>query len=177
MALTLPTSDDLFTFWGDEADDLDPARADMLIRLSANLFWLATDVEDDPTDARLADLVKFAIMDMAIHLFVTRDDIDAAYSPAQSERIGSYSYSKNFGTGAAAMARQIQAGSHTGAVLFDRVVEYYMDQAFFGSGTVSSEQVFKQGFVPLQYAVDFAQYFGRLDDPSYTRSECYAFLT
>lgn len=136
MALTQPTTDDFWSFWGDEADVEDDARATIMLELATNLMWMATQLEDDPTDSRLASMVKFGIIDMAIYLYVSRDDIDAQYSPLNSERVGSYSYTKDY----IRAVRNVGQGKETGAALFDKVVEYYNDQ-IMGDWLVSGEKL------------------------------------
>lgn len=143
MALTVPQVDQFYTFWGDEADDVDVPRAQTMLELATNLMWLATNLEDDPTDSRMASLVNFAIMDMAIHLYVTRDDINAEYSPFNSERVGSYSYSKTYRS----MMTQVNKGEKTGVPLFDTVVDYYLEQAM--GSWVTSERLTHHHFRPL----------------------------
>lgn len=141
MALTIPSTDQFFAFWGDEADTEDDTRATTFLNLAAQLLWLATGIDDDPADSRLNNLVQYAICDMAIYLYVTRDDIDANYSPFQSEHVGSYAYSKSY----VHVSAQVTTGQATGVALFDRVVAYYVDQALnSGSGWTTSEHVFYQ---------------------------------
>lgn len=140
MALTVPTQQDLTDFWGDTyPPELTTARANMLLDLATNLMWLGTSLEADPTDTRLANLVKYGILDMAIFMYIQREELDAIYSPFTSERVGSYSYSK--------MMKNVTEGIDTGVPLFDRVVAYYRDLAM--TGWTSSEDVMGEGFVPL----------------------------
>jgi hypothetical protein len=143
MALTVPLPSDLYLFWGSEADDTDDVRATAFLDLATNLMWLAIELEVDPADVRLKNLVKYAIIDMAIYMWVSRDDIDASYSPFTTERVGSYSYSK--------LARAVTQGIDTGVPIFDRVVLYYKQLSMSsGSGWTTSEAVFDQGYVPLR---------------------------
>lgn len=148
MALTVPSVADFRAFWGSEADDIDDARASELLDLATNLLWIAVDLDDDPDDPRLFSLVQLAIMDMAIYLFATRDDLEAAYSPFQSEHIGSYSYAKSWH----AQATNIANGTITGVPIFDKVVEYFVNQAMYDGGFISSENVFHHGYVSLREA-------------------------
>jgi hypothetical protein len=143
MALTVPSQTDLEDFWGDTyPTELTVDRANMLLDLSTNLMWLGTSLEADPTDARLASLVKYGIMDMAIYMYIYREELDAVYSPFSSERVGSYSYSK--------MLKSVQQGIDTGVQIFDRVVAYYRDLAMAAcGGWTSSESVFRNGYIPL----------------------------
>ena len=151
MALTLPTTDVFFSFWGDEADT-DVARALVFLQLAADLFYLTTGVTDDPTDPAIARLVPYAIMDMAIYLEVNRSDLQSSYSPFSSEHIGSYSYSKQF------ISKALDAS--TGVPLFDRVVQWFLNQAYTDS-SATSEWVFEQGYVPEYQKILVAQ------DPSW----------
>lgn len=161
MALTVPSFDEFVAFWGDEAPtSIDEDRADLLLSLSADLLWLATGLDDDPVDSRLALLVKYAICDMAIFIFLHRDDIDAEYSPFQSERIGSYSYSKSYSK----LTRTVSSNEPTGVPLFDRVVAEILDDLAYGSGTiVAGKKVFREDYVPLAYEAGFTPIY---QDPS-----------
>lgn len=145
MALTLPQPPDLATFWGDQDFDEDDDRANTIIQLSANLLWMATGLENDPTDTRLLFMVKLAIMDMAIFLFVTRDNIDAEYSPFVSEHIGSYSYAKTY----TKATSQVAVGKATGAAIFDSLVSY-LNLLAMGNWT-SAESVYEHGYIPLSF--------------------------
>lgn len=143
MALTVPAQADLQDFWGDTyPSELTTARAAMLLDLSTNLMWLGTSLEADPSDARLASLVKYGILDMAIFMYIYREELDAVYSPFTSERVGSYSYSK--------MMKAVQQGIDTGVPMFDRIVAYYRDLAMAADGGwTSSESIFRNGYIPL----------------------------
>lgn len=153
MALTLPTPEEFLLFWGDEAEEVDDERISLLISLSADLLYLATGITEDPKDARLAQLVKYAICDMSIYIFLTRENINEEYSPFQSERVGSYSYSKTFDR----LSRKVNLlgpafNETTGVPLFDRVVMELMDYLTYGSGTVvAGQRVFREYYVPLVY--------------------------
>lgn len=146
MSITVPSTQLFYSFWGDEADDQDVDRATIFLNLAADLLWLGTGLDTDPTDARLSQLVQYAICDMAIYLYVTRDDIDAVYSPFQSERVGSYSYSKSY----VQATKAVSKGESTGVPLFDMLVSYLTDQAITAAGgLLTSEWVFKKGLPPL----------------------------
>lgn len=144
MSLTIPSTDDLYTLWGEEADSTDVARAQMFLDLSSQLLWLATGIDDDPTDARLLNLIKYGMCDMAIYLYVTRDDIDANYAPFQSESIGSYRYSKGYVYSSRSYTTATQAaaqGQQTGVPLFDAAVSYYTEQAYSEDGWDSNDTI------------------------------------
>lgn len=148
MSVSLPSVDDFNDFWGDEADDTDPDRATLFIQLAADLLWLATGIENDPEDIRLALLLKYAILDMAVYLYVTRDSINETYGPYQSERIGSYSYTKSYDR----TQRAVILNTATGVLFFDKVVQYLLDEALYADGLLSTENVFHRGYQPLLFA-------------------------
>lgn len=153
MTLSLPTAEELFDFWGADAE-ADTDRADLLIQLSADLLWLATKIEDDPADPRLANLVKYAILDMAAYLYINRDSINENYSPFNSERIGSYSYSKMYSRAYSRLSKTITGNEPTGVPLFDRVVDELLDAATFATTmTVGGEHIFAETYLPYQWEV------------------------
>jgi hypothetical protein len=89
----VPESEQLALFWGDEAPTSDANwddRADASLRAAADLLYMVTGITDLPSDARSGRLVQYAIMDMAIKLYVAEPS--EAYSTYDGERIGSYSY-------------------------------------------------------------------------------------
>jgi hypothetical protein len=146
MALTAPTPADLYTFWGSEVEDVDDEKAIVLLEIATNLFWMATQIEDYPSDPRLASMIKYAIIDMGIYLWASREDINQNYSPFYSEHVGSYSYAKTAGR----MTKAVLNGSDTGVALFDRLVHFYVEQSMAaGGGWTTSESVWDQGYVPL----------------------------
>ena len=149
--ITLPTYEEFAQFWGDGAPtDIDQDRAELFIQLSSDLLWLATKIDDDPADSRLAQLVKYAICDMAAYLYVSRDSLDEAYSPFNSERIGSYSYSKTY----TRLNKAIAFNEPTGVPFFDRVVAELLDEDAYGdSMIVGGQQIFPDQYIPLQYEV------------------------
>lgn len=117
MTLALPSANDTWTFWGPEADTSDSARTDFWIQAAADLVWMYTGIDSTPTDARMARFVGYAIMDMAVYLQASREDVTEDYSPFSGETIGSYSYSKNYRKMAATAG---QGG--TGVPFFDALV-------------------------------------------------------
>jgi len=90
-------------------------------------------------------MVKFALMDMTIYLMVSRDDLDASYSPFNSETIGSYRYQKSY----IKAVQAITTNQPTGAELFDKLVAYLEEVSYAGPGQslISSEDVFHPGFI------------------------------
>lgn len=144
--ITLPTSTDFFTLWGDEAGEVDNARAELFIQLASNLFWAATGMTDDPTDPNLFNMVQYAIMDMALYLYISREDIDGEYAPYLSERVGSYSYSKSYSR----VNSAVQLGNKTHVMLFDKCVDYLVEDAMHsGGGWATSTNLYPRPFVPL----------------------------
>jgi hypothetical protein len=151
MAVTLPDIDDFELFFGEDIPDDQEERVTLFIQMAADLLWLATGIDDDPSDTRLTRLVQDAILDMASYSYVNRNDLSSSYSPFNSERIGSYSYSKGFT--ASALVGQ------SGVPLFDKIVAYLtqIDWLTYDSGT--STEVFRYCDVP------FVRIGGREYDP------------
>lgn len=135
----VPSVGELAVFWGDEAptDDVDwDVTAANVLQQATDLLFMVTGMGDLPTDARQARLVQYAIMDMAILLYIS--DPSEAYSPYSSERIGSYSYT---------LKQNAQKGT-TGAFWWDTVVAAIRDGEWNTavSLVVAGEQVFHQGY-------------------------------
>lgn len=135
MALTTPSLQDFYSLWGDEADTSNEERATSFLEVATYLMWLATGLDNDPKDPRLSNMVQLGICDMAIYLYVTRDDIDENYSPFQSERVGSYNYSKSYLSEAKAQVAAAGTSQPTGVPLFDSIVQYFITESMSsGSG-------------------------------------------
>jgi hypothetical protein len=178
MSLTLPSTSDLYAFWGDEADPVDTDSATLAIQQAGGLLMLATTLNADPADSNLAFLVKWAICDMAIYLLIARDNRDAEYSPFQSERVGSYSYSKSSARLYARISKTILINEPTGVLLFDRVVAELCDILAYGDGTiVGGKLVFREDYVPLAYEANALAPFFRFLDPEDHTGQQSPFLT
>lgn len=110
------------------------------LRLSTDLFFMATGLKTYPTVPFELRMVNEAIYQMAWYLQESHENQEAMFSPFSSERIGSYSYSK--------MAKAVQDGDKTGVDWFDRAVEYFSDKNIHDGGLfdVISEKVFPHGF-------------------------------
>ncbi len=113
MALASPTVAELATFSGRATNTFTDYAVEALAQATL-LFYLATDLNDYPTDVNLAKLAKNGIMDMADKIYLGQPHRQASASPYQSETIGSYSYSK--------AATSIKKGDATGVMWFDLAV-------------------------------------------------------
>lgn len=131
MPLTLPTPYDLQNHKEGVSD------ADALQR-AADLLFLGAGISTDPTDPLEKRLVRDAIMDMAWYLQTAHEDLEESFSPFQSERIGSYSYTK--------AQRAVQSGQATGVPAFDTAISYFLALAMGGVPVTDSEWVFKPGY-------------------------------
>lgn len=171
MSLTLPVTDDLYAFWGDEADAVDLTSATLAIQQAAALLSIAAGITDDPTDTNLALLVKWAMVDMAIYLLIAKDNRDAEYSPFQSEHVGSYSYSKSSARLYARTMKTILINDPTGCMLFDRVVAELLDILAYGDGlVVGGKMVFREDYAPLAFEANGIQQWYKFLDASDTTS-------
>ena len=140
MALVPPDTDEYEDFvHGDVPDDEDWTES--ALQQATDLFWLATGLVVYPTDAQEERIAKYAIMEMAQYLLIQDDNTTEILSPYNSERIGSYSYSK------AAQARNsIQTGTPLGLFWWDRAISLFStdDTSLIWS---SSEKVIPQPFL------------------------------
>lgn len=138
MPLTLPGEDELDDFSMNETDRFDGDQKDNAIQQAADLLFIATGLDEDPTDARTARIVNYAILAMAWKLLDVTDNTTEINSPFQSETIGSYSYSK--------MLASISQGLMTGVSWFDIAVKMLLGATTDGTVWSKSENVFSQPF-------------------------------
>jgi hypothetical protein len=113
MSLTPPTVADLANFTGRASNTFGDFASEALTQATL-LFYLATDLEEYPTDINLANLAKYGILDMADSLYLSQPYKESTASPFQSETIGSYSYSR--------LTRSVKKGNDTGVTWFDLAV-------------------------------------------------------
>jgi hypothetical protein len=147
--IPLPPVSDVVLFWGDEAPDITDtivaSRLAMWTQAAADLLWLYVDLTNQPDYPRVARLVNWAIMDMAVYLYANREDVTENYSEFSGETIGSYSYSKNFRR----IAGQSGTGGATGVPFFDLVVDAFTTGKLSGLVLLSdsNEFVFQPGYL------------------------------
>lgn len=134
MPLAPPTVDDLQGFSNEEFPDDSHEFLGTLLQGATDAIWIFTGMDEYPSDARLARITRFAIMDLALWLQSQAEHRTEINSPFSSERIGSYSYSK---------MQQAQRGEDTGI--------YWLNLLFMalkapgtdgGASWVDSERVF-----------------------------------
>ncbi len=82
------------------------------------LFSLNTTVVDDPSDTNELALTRYAILQMADHIYLEQPHARAKASPFNSETIGSYSYSKG-----SAAARALAGDKSTGLMWWDLAMQ------------------------------------------------------
>jgi len=112
------------------------------IQRAADLFTMATGIDkqeelDGPLEVRIW---QQAVLEMAWAITERHEDAEASFSPFNSERIGSYSYSK--------AQKAVSEGEKTGVSAFDEAVAYFLSKAINGDygHAVASEWVFKPGY-------------------------------
>ena len=93
MALVPPNMFEYDIFVHGELPD-DEDWAVLALQQATDLFWLATGLAEYPSDPQYSRIAKNAIMEMAQWLLVQDENKTEIFSPYNSERIGSYSYSK-----------------------------------------------------------------------------------
>jgi hypothetical protein len=112
------------------------------LQRATDLMEVAIDVPEDPEDELAYRIMTTGILSMAHAIYVVSgEDSTALYAPFQSERLGSYSYSK--------LAQSVSDRAATGIPGFDQAVRYFQtlatangaDTSPFG---VTSEHVFAE---------------------------------
>jgi hypothetical protein len=124
--------------------DADEEFAEIVLQQATDLFFIATELEEDPTDETSLRIMNMGITELAYALFVQSEDKAAMYSPFSSERIGSYSYSK--------VANALMKAEMTGIPMFDLAVQYFRGGADGGDGviTMRAEDVFAQPYLDFE---------------------------
>jgi len=113
MALASPTVADLAIFTGRESTSFNDFAGEALAQATL-LFYLATGINEYPTDLDQSKLAKYGILDMADKIYLSQPYREASASPYQSESIGSYSYSRTVSA--------VKKGDATGVMWFDLAV-------------------------------------------------------
>jgi hypothetical protein len=127
------------------------------LQRATDLMEVATGVHEDPEDELAYRIMQTGILSMGHAIYaVSGEDAEALYSPFQSERLGSYSYSK--------MQQAVADKGLTGVPAFDQAVKYFsgLEQAAGGDSAafgLTSEQVWKQPYPVSEEAGE------RLRDP------------
>lgn len=135
MPLTPPTVEELETFRHDEAFPEDEHEyLDFILQMATDAVWVFTGVDSYPKDARKTRIFQYAIMDLTLWLLSQAEHRDEINAPFNSERIGSYSYSK---------MQQASRGEDTGIYWLNLLFAMLRSPGEDGSSSwVSSERVF-----------------------------------
>jgi len=120
VAITVPDVDDLTEFTGKDYTSYDEDYVDNVLQQSADLFTMATGLTTDQTEELELRVQNYAILSMADYLIPLKDTTS---TDMQSERIGSYSYSR--------MTKEASLGNETGIGWWDRAI------SFFNSGSAT----------------------------------------
>jgi hypothetical protein len=112
------------------------------LQRATDLMEIAIDVHEDPEDELAYRIMTTGILSMAHAIYVVSgEDSTALYAPFQSERLGSYSYSK--------LAQAVTKKVDTGIPGFDQAVRYFQNLAMAAGADsspfgVTSEHVFAE---------------------------------
>jgi hypothetical protein len=142
MTLAPPTVADLAAFTGRTSNSFGQF-ADQALAQATLLFYIATDLDEYPTDVNLSMLVKNGILDMADKIYLSQPYQEASASPFQSETIGSYSYSK--------AVASVKKGDNTGIMWFDLAVNKLKAA---GSGIAAHGSIHGMEYDGLEFASD-----------------------
>lgn len=136
--LPVPTVDELAAFTGRPVNTF-PAFASMALTEATLMFQTLTKLPAYPDDPDLAQLARFAIVEMADRIIGEQPYSTIKSSPFQTETIGSYSYSKVTPT-----TKTVQQGSRSGLFWWDIAVDELtvLSQTLTAHGSV---EVFPDG--------------------------------
>lgn len=115
--LAAPTSTDLAQFTGRPPATFGAYATEALAQATL-MFRIVTKLTAYPDDPDLAQLAKYAIMELADRLLLEQPFAEILVRPYQSETIGSYTYSR-----ATATVAKVQSGMKTGLFWWDLAVE------------------------------------------------------
>jgi hypothetical protein len=113
VAFPVYTIKDLADF-SNQPESYFTSYANTALTQASLLFRIATCLKDAPTDPDDLELMKNAILDMALKIYISSEYVDVQYKPFVSESIGSYSYAKAL--------TKIKNGEETGVMWFDLAV-------------------------------------------------------
>lgn len=147
--LVPPTLEEYEIFVHNEMPE-EPEWAEQALIQSTDVMWVATGIEEYPTDPREARIVKNAIMELSRYLLASEEVADRTYNNFSSETIGSYTYSK-----AQRALVSIQSGIPLGLFWVDLAISMLSREADKTNPSIgySGEQVF-----PPNYKVFNAPY-------------------
>lgn len=130
MSYSAPTVAALALFTGRPQATYTTFAEQALIQ-SSLLFALVTGVSDVPDNADQAQLIEFAIMEMADDIYLKQPFVALKAKPFQSETIGSYSYS--MGSSAAKTLK----GEKTGLLWWDLALKQLGQITVISSGGIA----------------------------------------
>lgn len=157
--LTPPTIPEYEQFTNEETADSDAGWITFMLQASTDAFWAFTGWTTYPTDERMARITRYAIMDLASWLLSQNEHRDEINSPFNSERIGSYSYSK--------MQRAAQS-QDSGIYWLDMLFRLLANQGADGLGNswVSAENIFNPEWITYEERERLEKIESLMPDPS-----------
>ena len=122
MSMPVPTAAQLAQFSGVPLEQYD-SFADQALIQSVMFFQVITELTEMPTDPVENMLAYYGILSYADALYLDRAYREIKISPMQSEKLGSYSYSKPSTIFRGTAATNALKGEQTGIVWFDLAVQ------------------------------------------------------
>lgn len=163
--LPVPTVDQLADFTGRPVASFSGFAVNALTQATL-MFQTLTKLSAMPDDPDLAQLARYAIVEMADRILLEQPYSSVKGSPFQTETIGSYSYSKITPT-----SKTAQQGSRTGLFWWDLAIDELMvpgsSVLAHGSVKVLPDGLFQDG-EGTYHVLDAAQADGP-DRPPYIR--------
>lgn len=131
MAYTAPTVSTLANFTGRAESTYTPYASQALLQ-AALLFTLVSGISEVPDDADKAQLIDFAIMEMADEIYVKQLYFSSRGNPYMtSETIGSYSYSRS------SSPAKALSGEKTGLLWWDLAIKQLGQAVTIESGSIA----------------------------------------
>ncbi len=122
MPLSLPTPQDLANFSGRDISEYPMPFTNFAIIQAVLMFKFTTELRDDPTDPDEFQLAQMGIVHFADVTVMEQPYQQVKYNPLQSERVGSWNYSKPFSAIRGNAAANALRGEQTGVTFFDLAV-------------------------------------------------------
>jgi len=130
MGYPLFSKQDLADFVGVPVQTLQ-SRVETALVQSSLLFTIVTEVSEVPDEEDKANLIKFAILEMAYDIYLKQPFVDVKAKPYQSETIGSYSYSIG------SHAYKAMQGDKTGLMWWDLAISKIGQAVVISSGSIA----------------------------------------
>ncbi len=162
--LPAPTVSEMATFTGRPETMLGDYAPQAILQATL-MFSSLTELSEYPADPDLAQIAKFAILEMADRLLLEQPYAETRSGPFQTETIGSYSYSKITATSKSPTAGSRTTGLFWWETALDLLAAKGASGLAHGSIGVDNEEVVTTQYGPAIVNIDLVE----AEYPPYTR--------